>query len=88
MRFFRSTGLTPARFRTGASGLQIRSRRKRRLASAAARKPGVLAEGPRLWKVLEESLGRLLRPLKRGPKPRLKTGDEGQAALTQTSTAS
>jgi hypothetical protein len=37
---------------------------------------------------LEQTLGRLLRPLKRGPKPRLNTGDEGQAALFQTSAAS
>ena len=37
---------------------------------------------------LEESLGRLLSQLKCGPKPRLKTGDEGQAALSQTRTNS
>jgi hypothetical protein len=33
---------------------------------------------------LEETLGRSLRPLKRGPKPRLKSGDKGQVGHFQT----
>jgi len=47
-------------------------------------KTGRPCGGPSFVASLEETLGRLLRPLKRGPKPRLKTGDEGQADLSKT----
>jgi len=44
--------------------------------------------GPSFVASLEETLGRSLRPLKRGPKPRLQTGDEGQAGPSETNAPS
>jgi len=51
-------------------------------------KTGRPCGGPAFVASLEETLGRSLRPLKRGPKPRLKTGDEGQAGPSTTNAPS
>ena len=52
-------------------------------------KTGRPCGGPAFVASLEETLGRSLRPLKRGPKPRLKTGeDKGQADLSETNAPS